>query len=47
MNIDKFKYFFLDAVKDLRRNIILTVFSAINVCATFFIVGLFNCKKNC
>lgn len=41
MNIDKFKYFFLDAVRDLKRNITLTVFSLINVGATFFIVGLF------
>ncbi len=41
MNIDKFKYFFLDAVRDLKRNITLTAFSVINVGVTFFIVGLF------
>lgn len=41
MNINKFKYFFLDAVKNLKRNITLTVFSVITVSSTLFIVGLF------
>lgn len=41
MNINKFKYFFLDALKSLKRNITLTVFSVFTVSATIFIVGLF------
>ncbi|NRY58938.1 FtsX-like permease family protein [Clostridium beijerinckii] len=41
MNITKFKYFFLDAVKNLKRNSTITAFSVITVSATLFIVGLF------
>lgn len=41
MNINKFKFFFLDALKSLKRNITLTVFSVFTVSATIFIVGLF------
>lgn len=41
MNINKFKYYFLDAVKNLKRNITLTVFSVITVSATLVVVGLF------
>lgn len=41
MNINKFKYFFLDAVKNLKRNSTITAFSVITVSATLFVVGLF------
>ncbi|WP_315074801.1 FtsX-like permease family protein [uncultured Clostridium sp.] len=41
MNINNFKYFFLDAVKNLKRNITLTIFSVITVSATLVVVGLF------
>ncbi|AJH00287.1 cell division protein [Clostridium beijerinckii] len=41
MNITKFKYFFLDAVKNLKRNSTITAFSVITVSATLFVVGLF------
>jgi cell division transport system permease protein len=38
MNINKFKYFFLDAVKNLKRNSTITAFSVITVSATLFVV---------
>lgn len=41
MKIDTFKYFFLDALKNLKRNGTLTIFSVFTVSATIFIVGLF------
>ena len=41
MNIDKFKYFSLDAVKSLKRNSTTTIFSVTTISATFFINGLF------
>lgn len=41
MNINTFKYFFLDAMKSLKRNVTMTILSVITVSATLFIVGLF------
>lgn len=41
MKANTFKYFFLDAMKSLKRNVTITIFSVITVSATFFIVGLF------
>lgn len=41
MKINTFKYFFLDAMKSLKRNITLTIFSVITVSAAIFIIGLF------
>lgn len=41
MKINTFKYFFLDAMKSLRRNITTTIASIIIVSTTLFISGLF------
>lgn len=41
MMINTFKYFFLDSMKSLKRNITITIFSVSTVSATLFIVGLF------
>lgn len=41
MNRDTFNYHFLHAVKNLKRNFTVTIFSISTVSATFFIVGLF------
>lgn len=41
MKVNTFKYFFLDAIKNLKRNITITVFSVATVSITFFIFGLF------
>lgn len=41
MNRDTFKYHFLHAVKNLKRNFTVTIFSISTVAVTFFIVGLF------
>lgn len=41
MNRDTFKYHFFHAVKNLKRNFTVTIFSISTVSATFFIVGLF------
>jgi cell division transport system permease protein len=41
MNKHKFKYHFLHAVKNLKRNFTVTIFLICTVSATFFIVGLF------
>lgn len=51
MKINTFKYFFLDAVKGLKRNVTITVFLINTVAATFFIAGLIllyllSVKKN-
>lgn len=42
MKIDTFKYFFSDAMKSLKRNITITIFSIITISAALFIVGLFS-----
>lgn len=41
MKINTFKYFFLDSLISLKRNITLTIVSVITISATFFIFGLF------
>lgn len=41
MKINTFIYFFLDAIKSLKRNGTITIFSVITVASTIFIVGLF------
>jgi cell division transport system permease protein len=41
MNRDTFKYHFLHAVNNLKRNFTITIFSVSTVAVTFFIVGLF------
>lgn len=41
MKANTFKYFVLDAMKSLKRNITITIFSVITISGTFFIVGLF------
>lgn len=41
MKANTFKYFFLGAIKNLKRNITITVFSVGTISATFFIFELF------
>jgi len=41
MKISTFKYFILDAMKNLKRNVTLTIISIITIHVIFFIVGLF------
>lgn len=41
MKINTLRYFLLDAVKGLKRNITLTIVSVITIAATLFIFGLF------
>ena len=41
MKINTFKYFFMDAMKSLKRNVTITITSVIIVSATLFIAGLF------
>jgi len=41
MNRDTFKYLSIQAVKNLKRNFTITIFSISTVSATFFIIGLF------
>jgi len=41
MKINTFKYFFVDAMKSLKRNVTITITSVIIVSATLFIAGLF------
>lgn len=41
MKLNTFKYFFLDAIRNSKRNITITVFSVGTISATFFIFELF------
>lgn len=41
MKVNTFKYFFLDSLISLKRNITLTIVSVITISATLFIFGLF------
>lgn len=41
MNRDTFKYLSIQAVKNLKQNFTITIFSISTISATFFIIGLF------